>query len=133
MPETVRKTCTCKLTPAPEQEGTPKTVSISHEADSWYVCFLCADVPAQPLLPTGRATGIDGWLTVFLFTSSGDTVENSRHHRKAKQHLKKAQRRVSRRNKAVTLLAKKHRQVKRQRADRMCVAEQRRARVGHIA
>ena len=26
-------------------EGTPKTVTISHEADGWYVCFSCADVP----------------------------------------------------------------------------------------
>ena len=30
-------------------EGTPKTVTISREADGWYVCFSCADVPTQPL------------------------------------------------------------------------------------
>ena len=30
-------------------EGTPKTVTISREADGWYVCFSCADVPVQPL------------------------------------------------------------------------------------
>src|SRR5262245_54827113 len=27
--------------------GTPKTITISREADGWYVCFSCADVPAQ--------------------------------------------------------------------------------------
>ena len=33
----------------PPMEGTPKTVTISREADGWYVCFSCADVPVQPL------------------------------------------------------------------------------------
>src|SRR5215468_5808859 len=30
-------------------EGTPQTVTGSHEADGWYVCFSCADVRLQPL------------------------------------------------------------------------------------
>jgi putative transposase len=34
-------------------EGTPKTVTISREADGWYVSFSCADVPVQPLPATG--------------------------------------------------------------------------------
>jgi len=29
-------------------EGAPKTVTISREADGWYACFSCADVPIQP-------------------------------------------------------------------------------------
>jgi putative transposase len=29
-------------------EGTPKTVTVSREADGWYVCFSCAEVPIQP-------------------------------------------------------------------------------------
>ncbi len=40
-------------------EGTPKTVTISKEADGWYVCFSCAEVPVRPLPPTGEETGID--------------------------------------------------------------------------
>jgi putative transposase len=40
-------------------EGTPKTVILSREADGWYVCFSCADVPRQPLAPTGQEIGID--------------------------------------------------------------------------
>ena len=38
-------------------EGTPKTVTISREADGWYVCFSCADVPVQPFLPLDRRPG----------------------------------------------------------------------------
>jgi putative transposase len=33
--------------------GTPKTVTVSREADGWYVCFSCVDVPTQSLLSTG--------------------------------------------------------------------------------
>jgi len=40
-------------------EGTPKTLTINREADGWYVCISCADVPAQPLPATGQDTGID--------------------------------------------------------------------------
>ncbi|MGZ3600226.1 MAG: RNA-guided endonuclease InsQ/TnpB family protein [Ktedonobacterales bacterium] len=105
-------------------DGTPKTVTISQEADGWYVAFSCAEVPTQPLPRTGRETGIDVGLKVFLITSEGDAVENPRHHRKAEKRLKKAQRRVSRRKKgskrrrkAVKLLARKHQKVQRQRRD----------------
>src|SRR5258708_28831351 len=80
-------------------EGTPKTVTISHEADGWYVCFSCTDVPAQPLPATGRETGIDVGLKVFLITAAGEIVANPRHYRQAERRLKKAQRRVPRRNK----------------------------------
>ncbi len=104
--------------------GTPKTVTISKEADGWYVCVACAEVPAQPLPLTGRETGIDVGLKVFLITSDGEAVENPRHHRKAEKQLKKAQRRVSRRKKgskrrrkAVALLKRKHQTVQRQRRD----------------
>jgi putative transposase len=34
-------------------EGTPKTVTLSREADGWYVSFSCAEVPVQPLPLTG--------------------------------------------------------------------------------
>src|SRR5258705_9212619 len=78
-------------------DGTPKTVTVSQEADGWYVMFSCADVPAQPLLPTGHETGIDVGLKVFLITAEGDAVENPRHYRRGEKKLAKAQRRVSRR------------------------------------
>ena len=105
-------------------QGTVKTVTVTHEADGWYCCFCCADVPAQPLPPTGRETGIDVGLKVFLITADGAVVENPRHYRRAERALKKAQRRVARRKKgskrrkkAAHLLAKKHQTIRRQRTD----------------
>jgi putative transposase len=104
--------------------GTPKTVIISREPDGWYACFSCAEVPIEPLPLTGKETGIDVGLKVFLVTADGEIVENPRHYRKAEKHLQKAQRRVSRRKpgskrrrKAVALLKRKHQKVRRQRTD----------------
>jgi putative transposase len=105
-------------------QGTPKTVTISKEADGWYACISCAEVPTEPLPLTGRETGIDVGLKVFLVTADGEYVENPRQHRKGEKGLKKAQRRVSRRKKggkrwwkAVGQCAKKYQTVKRQRTD----------------
>jgi putative transposase len=60
-------------------QGTPKTVTISQEADGWYVCFSCEGAPAQPLPPSGQDTGIDVGLKVFLITAEGEAVENPQH------------------------------------------------------
>jgi putative transposase len=105
-------------------EGNTKTVTISREADGWYVIVSCADVPVQPLPPTGNETGIDVGLKVFLVTAHGVVFENPRHLRKAERYLNRCQRRVSRRKrgsnrrrKAVVLLAKAHQHVQRQRVD----------------
>ncbi len=105
-------------------EGTIKTATVSREADGWYVCFSCAEVPARPLPETGQETGIDVGLTVFLGTADGERVEHPRHYRRAEKQLAKAQRRVSRRKKgskrrrkAVALLRRAHQHVRRQRQD----------------
>jgi len=108
-------------------EGIPKTVMISRQADGWYVCISCAKVATAPLPRTGRETGIDLGLKVFLITAdgqAGEVIENPRHYRKAEQQLAKAQRRVSRRKqgshrrrKAVALLKRQHQRVQRQRRD----------------
>src|SRR5690242_1251980 len=105
-------------------EGTPKTVTISCEADGWYVCFSCADVPVQPLPATGQETGIDLGIEAFATLSNGARILHPGWYRKAERALKTAQRRVSRRKhgsnrrrKAVKLLAKTHLKVKRQRQD----------------
>jgi putative transposase len=104
--------------------GTPKTVTVAREADGWDGSFSCADVPVQPLPQTGRETGIDGGLKVFLLTADGDAVETPRHYRRAERALVQCARRVSkrvkgrhRRRKAVCVLATAHQQVRRQRAD----------------
>jgi len=105
-------------------EGMPKTVTISREADGWYVCFSCTDVPTQPLSLTGQETGIDLGLESFATLADGSQIANLRIFRVAEMNLKRAQRRVSRRKKgskrcrkAIRLLAKAHLKVKRQRAD----------------
>jgi putative transposase len=103
-------------------KGTIKTVTVSKEADGWYVCCSCAAVPLEPLPLTGRETGIDVGLKVFLITAEGQPVKNPRHYRRAERALKKAQQRVSRRKKgsnrrrkAVQVLARRHQHVRRQR------------------
>ncbi len=105
-------------------KGTPKTVTISREADGWYVCISCADVPAQPLPTTGQETGIDLGLESFATLADGTMIHNPRCYRRAERRLKTAQRKVARRKKgsnrrrkAVKLLAKAHQTVKRQRQD----------------
>ncbi len=105
-------------------EGMPKTVTLSREADGWYVSFSCADVPTQPLPVTGQETGIDLGLEAFATLADGTRIFHPGWYRQAERWLKTAQRRVSRRKqgsnrrrKAVKLLAKAHLKAKRQRAD----------------
>ena len=104
--------------------GTIKTVTISREADGWYGCFSCADVSVQPLPITGQETGIDLGIEAFATLSDGTRIFSPGWYRKAERALKMAQRRVSRRKKgsnrrrkAVTVLAKAHLKMKRQRQD----------------
>ncbi|HEU5200682.1 MAG TPA: transposase [Ktedonobacterales bacterium] len=105
-------------------EGTPKTVTISKEADGWYACISCAHVPNQPLPLTGQETGIDVGLKSFLALADDTFIENPRYYRTAEKALKRAGRRVcrrkrgsNRRRKAVKLLARKHQKIARQRRD----------------
>jgi putative transposase len=105
-------------------EGTPKTVTLSHEADGWYACFSCEGVPIQPLPATGQETGIDLGVESFATLADGSQIANPRIFRVAERRLKRAQRRVSRRTlgshrrrKAVQLLARAHQRVRRQRRD----------------
>ena len=105
-------------------EGTPKTITISREADGWYACISCADVPVKLLAPTRQETGIDLGLEAFATCSDGTRIFHPGWYRRAERALKTAQRRVSRRKqgssqrrKAVQLLAKTHLKVRRQRQD----------------
>jgi putative transposase len=104
--------------------GTPKTVTISREADGWYVAISCADVPAQLLPEIGQETGIDLGIETFATQSDGTRILTPGYYRRAERYLAKCQRRVSRRKrgshrrrKAVTLLAKAHQTVRRQWQD----------------
>ncbi|HEX3273013.1 MAG TPA: transposase [Ktedonobacterales bacterium] len=105
-------------------DGTPKTVTLSREADGWYACISCADVPVLLLPATGQETGIDLGLEAFATLSDGTRIFSPGWYRKAERALKTSQRRVSRRKKgsnrrrkAIVLLAKAHQTVRRQRQD----------------
>lgn len=105
-------------------EGTPKTATVSKEADGWYVVISCADVLTEALHSTGQETGIDLGIEAFATLSNGTRIHSPNAYRKAERYLKKCQRRVARRKKgshrrrkAVTLLAKAHQTVRRQRDD----------------
>jgi putative transposase len=102
--------------------GTPKTVTISREADGWYACFSCEGVPIHPLPLTGQQTGIDLGLESFATLANGSQIANPRVLHLAERRLKRAQRRVSRRKKgshrrrkAIQLLARAHQRVRRAR------------------
>jgi putative transposase len=105
-------------------EGRPKTVTISREADGWYACFSCAEVPIQPLPEIGQGTGIDLGLESFATLADGAMIHTPHCYRKAEAYLRRCQRRVARRKKgsnrrreAVKLLGKAHQRVRRQRQD----------------
>jgi putative transposase len=77
-----------------------------------------------PLPVTGQETGIDLGLESFATRSDGSQIANPRRYRTAEAYLRRCARRVARRTKgshrrtkAVTLLAKAHLQVQRQRQD----------------
>jgi putative transposase len=105
-------------------QGTPKTVTISKEADGWYVAISCAEVPVQPLPPTGQETGIDLGIEAFATLSDGARILTPGYYCRAERYLAKCQQRIAkrkrgsaRRRKAVVRLAKAHQKVRRQRQD----------------
>jgi putative transposase len=105
-------------------EGTPKTITISKQADGWYVAISCADIPAQPLPLTGQETGIDLGIESFATLANGQPIFTPSYYRKAEAYLRRCQRRVARRKKgshrrrkAVALLAKAHQHIRNQRRD----------------
>jgi putative transposase len=102
----------------------PKTVTVSKEADRWYVAISCADVPVQPLPMTGQETGIDLGIEAFATLSDGTRILTPGYYRRAERYLAKCQRRIAkrkrgsaRRRKAVNLLSRAHQAVRRQRTD----------------
>jgi putative transposase len=105
-------------------EGTPKTITLSKEADGWYVAISCSEVPVQPLPPTEQETGIDMGLESFATLANGEQIFSPAYCRKAQTYLHRCQRRVTRRKKgsnrrrkAVALLAKAHQHIRNQRRD----------------
>jgi putative transposase len=101
-----------------------KRVRIVHRADGYYCQFSVQAERTVKHIPTGKQIGIDVGLKAFYTDSDGNTIENSRHYRKAEKRLKHLQRQLSRkqkksrnRKKARQKLAKAHLKVQRQRED----------------
>jgi putative transposase len=106
-----------------EIKGTIKTCTIKREGDAWYVVFAC-EVESVPLEGNNEAVGIDLGLLHFATLSTGETIENPRHYRKAEKKLERLQQALSRkkrgshrRRKAVKQVGKAHRKVANQRKD----------------
>lgn len=105
-------------------EGTIKTVAFTREADGWHVVFSCDLGPVNVAQSDGPAVGIDLGLKAFLVTSEGESVAPPQHYRKAQAALRRAQRKVARRQKgskrrakAVHALQKQHQRVGNLRRD----------------
>ena len=104
-------------------EGTPKTVTISREADGWSVAISCAEAPLQPLPPTGEETGIDLGLESFATLASGQPIFTPRTIAKPKPICAAANGGSPAARKAATdaqsseLLAKAHQHIRNQRRD----------------
>jgi putative transposase len=105
-------------------EGQIKTVAFKREADGWYVVFSCdlGDVAVPP--SSGPTIGIDLGLKAFLVTSEGESIAPPQHYRQAQDALRRAQRKVARRQKgskrhvkAVNLLQKQHQRIGNLRRD----------------
>jgi putative transposase len=94
-------------------EGTPETITVTKEADGWYVAISCADVPVHALPQTGQETGIDLGLESFATLANGTMIHTPRCQRRVARRKKGS----NRRKKAVKLLAKAHLKVRRQRQD----------------
>jgi RNA polymerase sigma factor (sigma-70 family) len=105
-------------------EGMPKTVTISKEADGWYMAISCDDVPVKRLPRTGQETGTDVGIKSFATRADGEHIFPPAYNRRAEAYLRRCQRRVDRRKKgsqrrrkAVVLLAKAHQHIANQRRD----------------
>jgi putative transposase len=105
-------------------EGQIKTIAFKREADGWYVVFSCdlGDVAVPP--SSGPAVGIDLGLKAFLVTSEGESVAPPQHYRRVQAALRRAQRKVARRQKgskrrakAVHALQKQHQRITNLRRD----------------
>ncbi|MBB4933018.1 putative transposase [Lipingzhangella halophila] len=77
-------------------KGRVKTVSVKREGNRWYVILACDQVPAEPLEPTGRVTGIDMGVASFLTTSEGEHVDSPKFLARSADTLAAAQRDLDR-------------------------------------
>ena len=102
--------------------GTPKAITVKREGTKWWLSVRCVDVPALPLVPTGRQVGIDLGITNIVATSDGRQIPGEHFGSKTRHKLAVAQRRLAtkqrgsaRRRRQVEVVAQLHRKVANQR------------------
>lgn len=105
-------------------EGRVKTIGLKREGRRWYVVLSCDDVPARPLLPTGRQIGADVGVARFATTSDGEIIPNPKYLRTSAKELAAAQQALSRkkrgsanRRRAKAKIGEVHRRIRSRRAD----------------
>ncbi|GAA2336443.1 RNA-guided endonuclease TnpB family protein [Streptomyces cuspidosporus] len=77
--------------------ASPSTVTVSQDAAGrWYVSLLCEDPTVKPLAATDAAVGVDAGLDHLLTLSTGEKISNSRHERRDRTRLARAQRHLAR-------------------------------------
>jgi putative transposase len=106
------------------QQGKIKRIRVVRRADGYYAQFCIDTERLEKREPTGKTIGLDVGLNHFYTDSDGSQIENPRYLRKSERALKRAQKRVSRKQKgsknrikARGKLGRKHLRVSRQRKD----------------
>ena len=96
----------------------PSTITVKLEPSGrWTVSLLVDDQTIQPLPRVEKAIGIDAGITSLVTTSDGEKVANPKHFAKLYQKLKKAQKRLSRKQKGSRNRDKARRKVARVHAE----------------
>ncbi|WP_405652755.1 RNA-guided endonuclease InsQ/TnpB family protein [Streptomyces sp. NBC_00019] len=91
----------------------PTTVTVSRDAAGrWFVSLLCEDTIA-PAAATTAAVGLDAGITSLVTLSTGEKVANSKHERRDRARLARAQRELSRKAKGSANREKARRKVAR--------------------
>ena len=85
-----------------DMEGEIKTLTIRREAGCWYACFSVQYEPTR-LPHSSNNIGIDVGLEAFATMSDGTRIENHRYYKTAQAKLRRAQRKVARRQNSLSL------------------------------
>lgn len=107
-------------------EGSIRNVTVSRTNTGKYYISVCVETEIEKLPEVKSSIGIDVGLKSFCTLSTGETVENPKHMKKQEDKLKRAQRKLSSRqkgsnnyNKERTKVARIHERIANQRRDHL--------------
>lgn len=96
----------CRVRLSRPIQGRVKQLRITRRADGWYALLVCELSRPAPFPITGNSVGIDMGLRRFATLSTGESIDNPRHLRRAAKALKRSQQALSRKVKRSTNRAK---------------------------